>query len=107
METEVPNTNTMFRASLSPCPHKACFSPSHQEGTFAIGDATTLMGGQVRRDLEKGASMGRGSFLLESEAGRELLVSGRLSLQLFRREQTVSGMCLKCANSKSFLFPLS
>lgn len=41
---------------LFPCPCWACFSPSHSHSgrTLAVGDATALMGGQVRGGLEKG-----------------------------------------------------
>lgn len=60
---------------LSLHPHQACFSPSHshQEAVLAIGDATTVMGGQVRGGLGKGVtSLGRGLFLSGFEAVWEL-----------------------------------
>lgn len=47
---------------LSTCSRQGCFSSSHshQEGTPAIGDVTTLMGGQVRGGLQKGGFPGQG-----------------------------------------------
>lgn len=88
---------------LSPCPCRACFSPSHShpERTLAIGDATTLMGGQVSGGVggwRGRASMGRGSFLLGSEAGREFLGFRKaVSAIIQKRANTVSGV--KYANS--------
>lgn len=85
---------------LSPCPCRACFSPSHShpERTLAIGDAATLMGGQVSGGGGGVASMGRGSFLLGSEAGREFLGFRKaVSAIIQKRANTVSGV--KYANS--------
>lgn len=51
---------------LSPHPCQACFSSSHshQEAILAIGDATTVMGGQVRGGLGKGGFTGQGLISL-------------------------------------------
>lgn len=81
-------------------------SHSHQEATLAIGDATTVMGGQVRGDLEEGGlCWGRGLFLLGSEAGLELVGCRKsISAIIQKGANKVSSMCLRYANSKSLLF---
>lgn len=60
---------------LGPRPCQSCFSSSHshQEAILAVGDATAVMGGQVRGAQGRGLHWVDGSlFLSGSGAGWEL-----------------------------------
>lgn len=88
---------------LSPHPRQTCFSPSHshQEAVLAIGDATTVMGGQVRGGLGKGALHWAGAYFCLGLRLSGSSVDGRkyVSSVIQKGTNKILSTCLKNANS--------